>query len=250
MRINTKIITVTSSDARNLGIAWQNAFTFTAQETPSSGTDTSSSSTPTVPGIRLGKFTHTPMQVQATLNALETKGRSKVLSNPTLQLLDGEHSYILSGSKYFYPVYKGKDQAGISIYDTAEISVGIYLQVGVQIGKDDDMVLTIYPAVSSLSGFTAINGANYPSIVTSEEQTTVKAYTGDVIVLGGIVADTKNLIDTDIPFLSRIPWLGKLFSSKNNTDGKSELMIILTPELVEEGGPRTPVQVTVTTPGR
>ena len=63
---------------------------------------------------------------------------------------------------------------------------GIYLQVGVQVGLDDDMVLTLYPQVTSLQAFQIINGAKYPIINTVEEQATVRALKGDVIVLGGL----------------------------------------------------------------
>jgi general secretion pathway protein D len=244
VRITIKIVTLSDNASSSLGVTWPSESTFTVTENASTGTGTGA----LVNGIRLGSFSHTPLVVSATLNALEAKGKAKTLSNPTLMLLDGERAFILSGQKIMLPVYKGKDQNGQSIYDTSETKVGIYLQVGVQVGLDNDMVLSLYPQVTSIQGFQTINGAEYPTINTSEEHTTVRASSGEVIVLGGMLKDAFTDNKSGLPFLSRLPLLDKLFSTDNSTKDKEELMIILTPELVDESLPKTNVKMTVTNP--
>jgi type II secretory pathway component GspD/PulD (secretin) len=244
VRIAIKIVSVTHSDSSQLGITWPATVTYSATEQSAQG----SSAGALVDGIRLGKFSHTPLVVSATLNAMESKGKAKTLSNPTLMLLDGERAFILSGQKLLLPVFKGKDQNGQSIYDTAEYKIGIYLQVGVQIGLDNDMVLSLYPQVTAIQGYQTINGAQYPTINTSEEHTTVRASSGEVIVLGGMLKDATTSTKAGLPFLGHIPFLGKLFSEDNDTKDKEELMIILTPELVDETLPKTDVKMSVTTP--
>jgi type II secretory pathway component GspD/PulD (secretin) len=171
------------------------------------------------------------------LNALEKKGDSKTLANPSLLVLDGEKSFILSGSKYVYPQIQSKDSSGAPIYTIQTEKVGVYLQVGVQVGLDDDMVLSIYPQVTDIASFQEINGGNYPIIDTNEEQATVRANKGDVIVLGGLKDSLSSYSNPSVPFLSNIPLLGRLFSSPDKVRGDKELMIFLTPEIVEDVQP-------------
>ena len=245
VRIAIKIVTLSDTASKQIGVTWPSEVTFSASEQPSSGSGTTGA---LVNGIRLGSFSHTPTVVSATLNALEQSGKAKTLSNPTLMLLDGERAFILSGQKIMLPAYKGKDQNGQSIYDTSETKVGIYLQVGVQVGLDNDMVLSLYPQVTSIQGYNTINGAEYPTLNTSEEHTTVRASSGEVIVLGGMLRDSLNKAKSGLPLLGHVPLLGKLFATDNDSKDKEELMIILTPELVDETLPKTDVKISVTNP--
>jgi type II secretory pathway component GspD/PulD (secretin) len=244
VRINIRVVSMDRQAETDLGISWMSSVTFNAVEQVPANSPNSAA----VPGIRLGSFSHTPLNLSATLNALESKGRSKTLSNPTVTLLDGERSFILNGERYMYPRFTGKDQNGQSIYDVGVEKIGVYLQVGVQIGLDNDMVLSLYPQVSSLGTPSLVNGAEYPTILTSEEQTTVRASSGETLVLGGLMQDTFSSSKAGIPFLSRLPFLGRLFSSAQDQSNKQELMIILTPELVDEAMPKTKVSIEVTTP--
>jgi len=251
VRITVKIVSVNGTDAKNLGVSWQNGngnLLVTATEQATSGGSYGGTGS-LVDGLRLGKFNHSPITVSATLQALEAKGRTKTLANPTITLLDGERSFILSGTKYVYPNYTGKDTNGLSVYTTIDVKVGIYLQVSVEVGEDNDMILSLYPSVTSQVNTITLNGATYPIIGTSEEQTTVRAASGEVIVLGGLLVDNNSSTTAGLPGLSRIPVLGRLFSTKNDSSIKNELMIILTPELVPETNPLTNVKASVTLPG-
>jgi len=242
VRVNVRIVEISSSFERNLGVSWMNSLGLKATErmpttttTDSYGSGTSTASTRN--GLSVGHFDHDPLSLTATINALETQGEAKTLSNPNLLVLDGEKSFILSGTKYVYPQFKGKDNAGNPEYDISTEKVGVYLQVGVQVGLDDDMVLTIYPQVTEVLNFQSINGGNYPIISTNEEQATVRAIKGDVIVLGGIKIEDSSLNIPSVPFLGSLPIIGNLFSSPHRKRDAQELMIFLTPEIVEEAPP-------------
>lgn len=252
VRLSVKIITISENAKKDLGVDWINAITASAAERPNVDAygnpikdSLSSSNGALVDGIRMGKFSHSPVVITATINALEQKGLARTLSNPTLLILDGERSFILDGQKYSYPDFKTKDNNGQALFSVAEMKIGVYLQVGVQVGMDNDMVLSLYPQVTALAGTTLINGAQVPNVFTSEVQTTVKATSGEVLVLGGLTKETTSSTRNGIPFLARIPLLGYLFSSTVKDSAKSELMIILTPELVDETPPRDAVDLTV-----
>jgi hypothetical protein len=248
VRVKVRIMQMSSTFARSLGVDWMQSLTLNANEV-GNGTTASvpgaSGAVPQVNGITLGKFTHSALSLSATLNAMEQSGKTKTLSNPTLLVLDGEKGFILSGVKYVYPKITTKDATGQSVYDVTTEKEGIYLQVGVQVGLDDDMVLTLYPQVTSLQSFQNINGAEYPIINTVEEQATVRALKGEVIVLGGLRQDSVTDSTNSVPFLSHIPVLGKLFSSDAKNTSGQELVFFLTPEIVDD--PVRPVKLKMDT---
>jgi type II secretory pathway component GspD/PulD (secretin) len=259
-RIIVKIVEVTSTKVMNLGVDWADSLGLAVTEQSNvampSGSSYGSSNDPSpttpktaaanlVDGIRVGRFSHTPLVVNATLNALEVKGYVKTLANPTILLLDGERSYIQAGNKYVYPSFKYKDDSGQSIYDTKEANIGIYLQVGLQMGLDNDLTLSLFPQVTFSNGKNVVNGAEYPIIGTREEQTTVRATSGQMIVLGGLLQDDRAETRNGIPFLSRIPLLGYLFSSNFKNSVKTELMLFVTPEIVDDAPATSNVDITV-----
>jgi hypothetical protein len=243
VRVRVRVMQMTNQLTRNLGVDWMTQLQFTANELPSP-TEVlepypQNTNLPTQGnGLSVGKFSHNPLQLFATLNALEQTGK-------TLMVLDGEKAFILSGTRYVYPKIQTKDSTGQSTYDTKEDKTGVYLQVGVQVGLDDDMVLTLYPQVASLSSFQNINGALYPIINTVEEQATVRALKGEVIILGGLKQNVLNDSKDSVPFLGHLPLLGKLFSDDLKASSDQELVFFLYPEIVED--PQYPVEMRLTT---
>jgi type II secretory pathway component GspD/PulD (secretin) len=148
-----------------------------------------------------------------------------------------------------FPKIESRDSTGNPVYGVSVEKLGVYLQVGVQIGLDDDITLNIYPQVTSLQGVTNIQGVDYPIINTDEEEATVRAIQGEVIVLGGLKADHHDFNKSGVPLLSRLPILGKLFASDTKTEKSDELMFFLTPEILETGfTPPLEVKIDVTPP--
>ena len=109
------------------------------------------------------------------------------------------------------------------------------MQFGVDIIGNDDMILAIYPQVSTVIGYLNAGGASYPQLGTNEEHTTVRVHMKETLVIGGLISEThlKNL--SELPFLGKIPVLGELFRNRNNTDTMRDLVVTITPELVRQG---------------
>lgn len=233
VRVNIRVVQMTTSAQKDLGVNWMQSLGFTANEVAIDTADVPASAKQAA-GIRLGRFTHSVLSLNATLNAMEQSGHSRTIANPTLLVLDGEKSFILSGSKYVLPELESRDNSGTPIYKTIIQKVGLYLQVGVQVGLDDDMVLSIYPQVTTFNGFQSINKDQYPVIGTIEEQATVRAVKGDVIVMGGIKKEVTSDNRNDVPFLARLPLLGRLFTNAFTKKDAEELVFFLTPEIVED----------------
>lgn len=191
-------------------------------------------------GIKIGSFTHTAAAISATLQAREHAGKAKTLANPSLTLLDGERSFILIGERRLYPKQTGVNTQGLPIFDIAEIRTGIYLQVAVQVGLENDLTLSVFPQVSSLTEMVPMNNSSYPIIATREAQTTVRLRSGEMLAIGGLKQLEDSTNTTGIPFLSRIPLFGRLFGVKNKIKNSTELLLIVVPEILTEESQQAP----------
>lgn len=220
VRIAVRITDISTQALKELGIRW-NWSNYTVSETAASG-------------INFGTFAHSPVSIDTALSALEKNDRSKLLAAPTLSLLDGERGFILIGERLLYPKLIGYTQAQTPIFDKAEERVGIYLQVAVHVASDGEITLSIYPQVSVVTGFLTVNGASYPQISTREQQTTIRVKPGGKIVVGGLLRDEDLHNIQRVPLLSRIPIFGELFTFRKRTRNQSELVVMITPELLKD----------------
>ncbi len=222
LRIGVTITDVSTDAMRDLGLQWAWS-SFSVKEVAGSGA-----------GINFGKFARDPISVSATLSALEKDNRAKLLASPTLSMLDGERSFMLIGDRLIYPKLIGYTQAQTPIFDKEEARVGIYLQVAAQTVSDNEILLTLYPQVSVVTGYLTVNGASYPQISTREQQTTIRVKHGEKIVVGGLMRDEEIQNIQRVPILSKIPLFGELFTWRSKTHHKSEVIVIITPEILKD----------------
>ena len=220
VKISVRITDVSLDSLKDLGLQW----TF--------GNESITESQPH--GLSFGSFTRSPLSIGATISALEQNNRAKLLAAPSLSLLDGEHGYILIGDRLLYPTLIGYTQAQTPIFDKAEERVGIYMQVAAQITPDGEVTLTIYPQVSLVTSYLQVNGASYPQISTREQQTTVRVKDGENIVVGGLIRDEEIENIQRVPGLSKIPFFGELFTNRHKTRLRSEVVIVITPEIQKD----------------
>ncbi len=186
--------------------------------------------------LNFGSFTRAPLSFAATIKALETKNDAKLLASPSISVIDGERAFILIGDRLNFPVLVGYTNANSPIFDKQEERVGIYMQVAPSISSDGNITLSLYPQVSTVSGFLNINGASYPQISTREAQTTLRVKSGETIVMGGLLKDEDIKELERVPFLSRIPILGELFTRRKKSHSVSQVIITITPILIDPKG--------------
>lgn len=244
VRINVRITDINNDAMRELGVQWEwskyraseagNYTPTTGSGGSSGGSGSASTQTPQVGGVNFGSFIHDATYIQATLSALEKNDRAKLLAAPSLSLLDGERGFILIGDRLVFPVLVGYSQAGSPIFNKTEERVGIYLQVAAQIADNGEVTLSIYPQVSVVTNFLIVNGASYPQISTREQQTTIRVKDNEQIVVGGLIREEEISNVQRVPFLSRIPLFGELFTYRKKTKRKSEVVIVITPEILKD----------------
>ncbi len=187
-------------------------------------------------GFNFGRFDRSPFGFNAAISALEQKNVAKLLAEPNIAVLDGEKAMILIGSRLNFPQLIGYTNANTPIFDRQEERVGIYMQVSASITPDGYVTLSLYPQVSTVSGYLNVNGASYPQISTREAQTTLRVKSGETIIMGGLMRDEELTQIDKVPLLSEIPLLGELFKHRKTTRAASQVIISITPIVLSQPG--------------
>ena len=207
-----------SNDAlKDLGISWDFGG-FTISEKSS--------------GFNVGRVSRTGLSASAAIRAVESRGAAKLLASPSLSMLDGERGFVLIGNRINFPVLTGYTQNNAPIFDIKEQRVGIYLQVAATVGADGSVTMSLYPQVSTVTGYLQVNGASYPQIATREAQTTVRVASGESVVLGGLIRDEDVSFVDKVPVLGDIPIFGELFRHRKTTRASSQVILTVTPVVI------------------
>ena len=178
-------------------------------------------------GMTLGSIAK-GISLAIQLEALETQGKGRILSSPKVTTADNKEAKIKSGRKIPYQT-TSTDGTTVEFID-AELSLTVLPHV--TFDKKVYMVIDATKNAADLTG-TLINGT--PTITTQETHTEVLVGSGDTTVLGGIYQSTVNENKKAVPFLSEIPILGNLFKSSNESDVITELLVFVTPTIVDNG---------------
>ena len=183
-------------------------------------------------GVNFGSFGRVPLTFNGVIKALESQDKAKLLASPNVSVLDGERAFILIGDRINFPVLVGYSQNNAPIFSKEEERVGIYMQVAASVSSDDNVTLSLYPQVSTVTGFLNVNGASYPQISTREAQTTLRVRSGETIVMGGLMKSEETASYDRVPILSDLPFLGQIFRHRKTTKSSSQVIISITPRVI------------------
>jgi pilus assembly protein CpaC len=176
------------------------------------------------PGINLG----------ATIEALESKGLVQTLAEPNVLAENGKQASFLAGGEYPYPVAQGTSGgAGAVTIEFKEY--GVRLNFIPTITARGTIRLQVAPEVSALDFTNAVevSGFNVPAINTRKVKTVIELTDGQSFAIGGLLDNRETETFQKIPFLGDIPILGKFFQSINRNKTNTELIVIVTPEIVK-----------------
>lgn len=169
----------------------------------------------------------------ADIHAMETTGIVQVLAEPNVMATNGKEASFLAGGEFPYPVVSGTS-GGTAAVSLEFKEYGIRLNFIPTITPRGTIRLQVAPEVSALdySHEVNISGFEVPGITTRRVNTEVELSDGQSFIIGGLL--DKSVTDTfqKIPFIGDIPILGKLFQSESRTKNDTELIVIVTPELV------------------
>ncbi len=168
----------------------------------------------------------------ADISALETKGVVQVLAEPNLLATNGKEASFLAGGEFPYPVAQGSS-GGVTVSIEFK-EYGIRLNFIPTITPRGTIRLQVAPEVSALDYSNEVNvsGFQVPGITSRKVNTEVELSDGESFMISGLIDKSTNNTFEKIPFIGDIPIIGKLFQSEQRTKNDTELIVIVTPEIV------------------
>jgi len=241
--LEAKILEVTLSDSFQAGINWNN-LSQTGSGTQQTGQTGQILNLPAQQNPLNGYFTgvFTGGDFDATLQLLGTQGTVQVLSSPRVSTVNNQKAVIKVGTDEFFVTGISTTTTSGAGGNTSTPNVtlspffsGIALDVTPQINDTGDITLHVHPSVSEVRDqtkhvdFGNAGSLTLPLALSSirEADSIVRARSGQIVVIGGLMQDKLTQEDAGIPWLSEIPWLGKLFTQQREGSTKSELVILL-----------------------
>lgn len=247
--IEARIVEVSSSYAKDLGIQWGGSYVADAAHGNSTGYGFPSSigiggdtglgnyavNLPSAGGsdggpggalaLSLGSINDV-LSLDLRLSALEAAGRGRVVSSPRVTTLDNKTAEISQGIEI--PFTTATEEK----IETSSINYLLMLKVTPHVTSDNSILLQIDVDKDAPSTtFFATDGT--PAIETRRATTEVLVRNGDTTVIGGIITDTTSDVQLGIPWFREIPFIGWMFKSKINRVDKTELIIFITPRIVQ-----------------
>ena len=225
IRLEAQIVAINSGDAKDLGILYGNNPTgapgiFAFGESYNNNSGSPFRNNP----INWATDRHSPINL--SLQALITKNKAKILSRPSVMTLSGEQATIQIGGEIPYTSYDNNDRPTVKFRD-----YGIILQFKPIVDAQGNIVSTVYTEVSNVSG--EYVGDN-PIIATRRADAVVSLKSGSTMVIGGLMDSSERKVVNKIPLLGDIPIIGAFFKYSSKTKDKQELIILVTPYIVEE----------------
>jgi MSHA biogenesis protein MshL len=192
-------------------------------------------------------FAFNSTDFSAIIEMLDAQGRTRVLSSPRVSTLHNQKAVIKAGTdEFFVTGVNSNTTTGTSTTTTLDVELtpffsGVALDVTPQISEDGTVLLHIHPTVSEVNDQSKrISFGNSSSDLPlaysqiRESDSVVRAKSGQVIVIGGLMRETRQRHDYKTPGLGSIPVLGNLFKSKRDTSSTVELVLLLRPIVADD----------------
>ena len=172
--------------------------------------------------------------VRVVLNALETESKINILSSPSLMVLDNQTAVINVGDEIPVPTRQSVsniDSAARTVNEIQFRNTGVTLQVTPRVNAGGLVTMEIEQEVSDAVPTTS-SELNAPTIQQRRISSTVAVQSGQTIVLGGLIRETRSANESGVPFVRRVPYLGKLFGQTSDQSQRTELLVLITPQAV------------------
>ncbi|MEK7743384.1 MAG: type II and III secretion system protein [Elusimicrobiota bacterium] len=218
--VSADIVEISGSISRDVGFSWgpfTTGINF-AEKSP-------------IPGIvRVGDFERMT-SLQTSLKLLETEGKAQLLSNPKIITKSATQANFTVGGKQPYPVVNNQ---GVGT-EFQPFGVSLNILPVVNPNKKDHINAQMMIEVSNpdYSKPVTVGNTTVPSITNRGVQTEVEIKSGETIVIGGLKSSSKNMVVTRVPFIGRLPLIGKLFTTTSVLEEQKSLFLFVTMEIVK-----------------
>ena len=244
--IEAKIMEVTLNDDYQQGVKWDQVLGHI--ESTDIGFSTTGSIAGNTISSAIGGVTSLSFlnkDFSGVIDLLSTQGNVQVLSSPRITATNNQKAIIKVGEdEYFVTDVSSTTTTGTSTTTTPEIDLtpffsGIALDVTPQIDADGEVILHIHPSVTITDEQTKTIRLSNEDIIlplaqssVRESDTIIRAKSGEIVVIGGLIETRKVNLESKTPFLGDIPIMGELFKSKSESVQKKELVILLKPIVI------------------
>lgn len=241
--IEAKIVEVILSAGSRVGVNWElvnarvgslaNISVKQAISVPADFSVTDSTLRFTVSSTSSGEFT-------GYLDALQQEYKTQVLSSPKISTLNNQRAVIKATQQEVYfdesLAYSGGSSTPVATYTPKFLNVGVVLDVTPQIDENNNIILSIHPVYSTISGYVSSpnpdSQGRVPVVTTREADTVVRIKDGETVIIAGMIQERKFKDRTGVFGLSLVPLLGPLFRMDTEETRNTELVVFLTPRIV------------------
>lgn len=204
--------------------------------------------------LQLG-YTNSQGNMSATVKLLESFGTVKVLSSPKISVLNNQTAVLKVVDNSIYFTIKAdttqNQTTSVTTFTTTvnQVPVGFVMNVTPQISDTDSVLLNIRPSISRIIGtvpdpnpalkksstnnFSSDIVSAIPIIRSREMESIIRVENGNIAVMGGLMEDSLNNTDNAVPGISQIPVVGQLFTQRDDTLRKTELVVFLRPVIIK-----------------
>ncbi len=172
--------------------------------------------------------------VRVALNALQAESKINILSSPSLMVLDNQTATINIGDEIPVPSRQSVsniDPGAPTVNEIQYRETGVTLEVTPRVNNSGLVTMDIRQEVSN-AVTTETSTIDAPTIQQRQIESTVAINTGETIVLGGLMQELESEGESGIPFINKIPVIGKLFSQTAISNRKTELIVLITPRVI------------------
>lgn len=238
IRLEAKIVEISTDKVKKLGIQYANASSIdtttgivTIGSTGVFGFGQTFSNTRDTSSSKLGGYA----DINATLQALITNGDAKILSQPSMITMSGEKANILVGGEIPIPTGNSDGQVTVEWRE-----YGIKLNIEPQVDADNQITSKVQAEVSSLDSSNAVavsSSISIPALLSRKAETVIHLSSGSTMVIGGLLSSNESKQVLKFPFLGDLPIIGQFFRSTTTSKSHREIIILVTPTLVDETTP-------------
>ncbi len=233
--IEAQILEITLNDSMSLGVDWEQLLGdvrlgtggFSRAVLPTDG------SVSPVPKVGSGGFANiitgagTKYQFAAAIDLLKTQTKVNTLSSPKVLAIHGKPAKVQVGGKQGYKVTT--TNLGVATETIEFIDTGTILEITPYVNGDKEVLLNVKPEINSAQ----IDEGGIPVVSSTVVSTWLLAKNGETVFIGGLIQDARTKEKEGIPYISDVPGLGHLFGRTKEGTKKSELVILITPQIVQ-----------------
>lgn len=226
--IKVEFVSTTQSSDRALGIDWLY----------SRGTVNA--------GVRPGEFARSgdPVffnyatgNISTRLRTLMNNGWGRVVSAPLLRTLNNQTALVAQNvtTYLFLPIVTNGPGGQTTFYNPTPLTIQTFLVVRPRINNDNTIAMTLTPQIANITGFSVgPDGTQYPNFTSQQIRVATIVKNGETIALAGFTTKNDSYTVKKIPVLSDLPIIGQLFRGRNDAKSSSELVVFVTPNIVQE----------------